>query len=218
MEKKDIIDLEETELDKEELESESEEEKEYQKDKKRIKNVSIKQCIGTIIFSVLALVVLFIPYTFGNSGMKFAFALCPIFGDGTITETPIIISQGAATLFGMESLIDIFQILLDLDTLIFIFIIFFNVFFSLVLAISKSEILRFVCKIITIIAGFLMIVIMLSSILHLVGIIGALTSGVVEMQNFMAELEVSGVLFALGSAIISGLMIKRQFCSFAKLY
>ena len=202
----------------EEQEQAQEQEQKKDKDQKHVKNVSVKQCIGTIIFCLFSLVIFLIPFTFGNSGLSLTYNFLPIIGDGSILETPAYIVEGAGALFGLSDLEDIFQLVLDIDTLVFLAILGFDVLFSLILAIFRSVILRVFCKIITIIAGLLMIIIMFTSILQITGIFGALIMGVVEPQNFMAMLEISGVLFAIGMAIMSGMMIKRQFKWFGKLY
>ena len=63
-----------------------------------------------------------------------------------------------------------------------------------------------------------MIFIFLMSLVHVVGFAGLIIQGLIELDAIMTEIETSAILTALGMAIMSAILIKKQFRWFERLY
>lgn len=183
---------------------------------KTIKNVDIKQCIYTIIFSALAFLVFLVPFTFGNAGLTTALSH---FGTD-LFSTPEIMVEGFNALINNESTVSLLVTMLDLDSLLLFIILCFNIVASILLIILRLPILRKIFKIVSIIAGIVMIIIALFSIIHIVGIVASAFTGFDpnNANSMMTNLETTGLLFAVASFIISFMLIKWQFRWFDSLW
>jgi len=183
---------------------------------KTIKNVDIKQCIYTIIFSALAFLVFLVPFTFGNAGLTTALSH---FGTD-LFSTPEVMVDGFKALINNESTVNLLVTMLNLDSLLLFIILCFNVVASILLIILRLPILRKIFKIISIIAGIIMIIIALFSIVHIVGIVASVFTGFdpENANSMMTNLETTGLLFAVASFIISFMLIKWQFRWFDSLW
>ena len=97
-----------------------------------------------------------------------------------------------------------------------------DVIMALILAVSRSEILRLVFKIISIIAAVLMLVIALAYLVHFVGCVFATIASMQIGEDFLnsllATIDTCGLLFSIGMVIFASIMVKKQFKWFAKLY
>ncbi|MBQ8427005.1 MAG: hypothetical protein IJX16_04510 [Clostridia bacterium] len=184
---------------------------------KQIKNVSVKQCFKTIFLSLIALCVAFIPITFGNVGINMTYQALPIISDGSIAEIQVVAAEGFSLLVGSD-VSAIIANALNIGTIAYFGILVANIVFSLLLIFTRSQILRIIFKVYTIIAGFAMICILLLSIVHIVGVSGFIIKGVVPIEEIMSFLETSAILTMLGMAIMSGVNIGKQFRWFERLY
>lgn len=184
---------------------------------KPIKNVSVKQCVSTIIISLIALCVIFIPITFGNIGIKLTYKSLPLVGDGTLQLIQADIAMGFSLLINQD-ISSLVSTALNIGTIAFFVILLANILFSLILIITRSQICRIIFKTYTILAGFVMICILLLSLIHIGGIIGLIVKGEVELEAIMTLLEKSAILTMLGMAIMSGVLISKQFKWFTRLY
>ncbi len=190
-----------------------------EKKEKLMPNVSVKQCIGTILFSIFAACLVFIPLTFGSLPISFTYEYLPFVGNGKLLQAPMTILAGVSSMFKLEqNLIEYVGIVLNLTPVVFFSILIFNIVSSLLLAILRFSFLRVIFKIISIICGFLMIVITLSNLLFIVGFCGNFISGSAPIENIMNELETSRILLAISMLVLSSMLIKKQFVWFAKLY
>ncbi len=194
-------------------------EKKKVKSVKQIKNVSVKQCFGTIFFSLFALCVALIPITFGNTGINMTFKALPIIGDGSIAVAQTNSANGIVVLFKLsESLSETFASLLNIATLAFYGILLANIVFALFLVITRLQKIRIIFKIYSILAGFAMIFILAMSLVHIIGFFGLIIQGIIPIESVMTAIETSAILTAIGTAIISALLIGKQFRWFARLY
>lgn len=184
---------------------------------KQIKNVSVKQCIKTIFISLIALCVALIPITFGNVGINLTYKALPIVGDSSIETIHVSVATGFSLLVDSD-VIKLVSNLLYYGTMAYFIILVANILFSIILIITRSQVLRIIFKVYTIIAGFAMICILLLSILHIVGFAGFIIKGAIAPEDIMSALETSGILTMLGMAIMSGVNIGKQFKWFEKLY
>lgn len=183
--------------------------------KRRQKNVSTKQCIVTIIGSLIALLVLLVPVDFVN--MKFAFASLPFIGDGSMFVVQNEIANGLGYLAPLSSEIcALVGMVLNYATYAYVGILALNILFSLILIITRSVIARSFFKVLSIIFGILMIAIAVSQVAFIGGFIGLTiasftTPGVVTPAD-------NGILFVIAVLCVSIVMVKRQFNWFSKWY
>jgi hypothetical protein len=182
-----------------------------------IKNVSVEQCIETIVISLFAFLVAFIPATFGNIGIRSTFSSLSIFGDGSILNAHIQSASGINYLFNIEN-INLFATLMNLSTTTFFLILILNVVLSLFLAISRFEKCRIIFRIYSILAGFAMIIIYLTSFIQIVGIAGFIIQSAESVESILLALDASAILTAICLLIFSGILIKKQFKWFESIY
>ncbi len=183
---------------------------------KTIPNVSVKSCFGTIIVSLIAICVLLLPATFGSVGMRLSFQFMPLIGDGSITENNQLVAQGFSALSGLDT--SLVAMILDYTTLAYMGILGVNIVFALLLAITRATTLRVFFKFYSILAGFAMLAIFLSSLIYIAGFAGLFIHAIMPFSDIMTALETSAILYALGRAILSAFLIKKQFIWFGKLY
>ncbi len=183
------------------------------------KNVNFKQCINTIIWSIIGLVVFLIPMTFGSAGLRCAYEGAPFIGDGTLASIQAANAVGLVSVFHLDAqMVETVANLLNLATTIYIGILAMNVLFCLLLFITRSQILRLIFKIISILAGFFMIINLFCNLAHIIGFAGLFIMGNAPMDNIMLALESSGILFALGMMVLSGRLAYKQFKWYDKRY
>ncbi|MBE5734064.1 MAG: hypothetical protein E7347_03325 [Clostridiales bacterium] len=187
--------------------------------KDHVKNVNVKQCFGTIFMSLIAACVALIPVTFGSVGINFLYESLPLVGD----ETFLLLSESMLPGFAKVTklgtdVIDILAIVMEYAPYAYFGILAANILFSLLLIITRSQILRAIFKVITIFAGIAMLVVALNYLVYIIGFAGYFIQGEVPVEQIMAKLEVSGLLPALGLFIMGLSMTGKQFRYFAKLY
>jgi hypothetical protein len=184
--------------------------------KNPIKNVNVSQCIKTIIISIIALCVLFVPITFGNSGFNFTFSGLPLIGNGLLSSAQVESAYGFSLLTGLDA--NLVALLLNIASIAYFVILILNVIFAIILIISRNEICRLIFKIYTIVAGVLMILVLLMSIVHIIGFAGLIIQAVIPIEQAMTAVETSAILTAFAMSILSGALIGSQFRWFEKLY
>ena len=157
---------------------------------KNYKNVSIPQCLATIFFSLFAACSILIPFTFGNAGIHYTF-------EYLFTGNPLLpesVSNGTLALFALDaSMAPTISTILGYNGLIFVGILAFNILASLLIIIIRSEILRLICKILSVIFGFAMIVLLASALIYIAGFAGTFIMALQPIDNLMVELESSGI-------------------------
>jgi hypothetical protein len=183
---------------------------------KTIKNVDRVQCAWIIINSLVALCILFLPATFGTPGITPAINVLPIIGNGSISLAQEFAALSFSSLFGISA--DILFMLLSYGLIAYFGILLFNILFSLILIFSGSQILRKICKVISIFAGFIMLANTFACIIHIVGIFGYIFSTPSALQNIMSYIESSAILFVLGMLVFSFRHTIKQFKWFSRLY
>lgn len=186
---------------------------------KPIKNVNKKQCLGSLISSIIALCVFLIPMTFGSAGFNLTYKFLPIIGDGSIFATQEIMCINFASLAGLsDEIVSILKMVMEYGLYAYVGILAFNILFSLLLIITRSQILRCFCKIISIISGIAMIIISASCLVYIAGFAGKFIMNAGAIETIMVDLEVSGLLFILGLIIFAIRHSIKQFKWYSKLY
>ncbi len=187
------------------------------KNKKLVRNVSVKQCVATIIFSLVVCLLTFIPYTFGNAGLNFTFKFLPLIGNGEIMNTPELITNGLVSLLSLDaSVMDILTIGLNYYVVVFYGIVLFDILAAIVLIIFRNNVLRIIFKVISIIAGIVMLLIAVLGIVYILGLVGGIASGTIQLDNVISHLENTGILFILILIIFACFMSIKQFRWFGK--
>lgn len=180
------------------------------------KNVSIKQCVTTIIASVVALLVLLIPVDLVNGTM--ALNTMPIIGDESFFVAQLQMAYGFNFLAGLDiAICETIGMVLNYSLYGYIGILALDILFSLLLIATKSVIARRIFKFFTIIFGFVMLAIALCQLLHIGGFIG-LTIGQMQPENNIVIPDMNGLIFSIAVFFVSIVMIKRQFNWFARWY
>ncbi len=182
-----------------------------------VSNVSVKQCIGTIIFSLFVCLLVLVPYTFGDIGLTFTFEYLPLIGNGFLLETPEDVLIGLNSLLGLsEGLLDIISYGLTYFTIIFFGIVIFDFLAAILLALFRANGLRVFFKIFSIIFGFVMILIALLGVLYILGVIGSFTAAGNSIDDILLLFQSSGILFVLLVVIFACFLSIKQFRWFAK--
>lgn len=193
-------------------------------EQKHVKNVDVKQCIYTLVICVLILIVAFIPLTFGSAGYNLAIKSLPVVGEESskIYLANAIQSgvEGFLMIVGLNtaSYVNLFDKIFAFATYGFYIAIIIDFSMALLLLILRSELLRIIFKMISIVLGFFMIATLLLFIVEFFGIFGHLIMGAVAVEDFLTFIETTGILYSLGMIIASAIMIKRQFVWFSRLY
>lgn len=185
---------------------------------KQIKNISIGQCIKTIIVSLIALCVALVPVSFGSLGLHMTYETFPIIGDGSIVYPQASAAVGFSSLLNNPSMANLIATLLKISFLAYFIIMLANILFSLFLVIFRIQGSRIFFKIYTIIAGVAMIFIFVMSIIQIVGFAGLIINAIIPYDGIMQELERSAILTMIAMSIMSGLLISKQFKWFERLY
>ncbi len=187
------------------------------RNEKPIKNVWGKQCVGTIFFCIFALLVVLIPVNFVD--MTMAYNVLPFIGDSSIFETQAILIQGFGAFSGLEdTILKTLQLVLYYATYGYLGIVALNIVFSLLLIVTRSVTLRVIFKILSILFGFAMIAIMAAHLIYLGGYIGIMLTDMSSGAEISNIPDNNALLFGIAVSIMSGLLIKRQFCWYARLY
>lgn len=194
--------------------------------KDNVKNVNLKQCVGTIIFALVSLCVLFIPFTFGAAGINCSYKafISDESGVNLITVASANALEGFLSVAKIteQSTIEIISQILYYGERAYFVILAADILFALLLIFTRSQILRLIFKIISILFGFAMLAVFASNIIYIAGIAGGFICSTdlmdMGMEAVMSILETSGILFALGTMLFSAFLVKKQFKWFAKLY
>lgn len=184
-----------------------------------VKNVDLKQCIGTIIYALIALCIVFVPITFGEAGLSSAYNALPVIGDGSFGYMQAKALQGFMAVTHMElSSVNFLAYLFAGGTYAYFIIFILDIIFCIVLFITRSEITRLIFKIISIIAGVIMLINGFACILYIVGFAGLFIQAIIPADQIMVALETSGILFIIAMMLFSFFAVKKQIKWFAKLF
>ena len=182
---------------------------------KKIKNVDVMQCVIILIFSIVAICTILIPFKF--SGADFALYHLPITGNG---ELVLFQADYVCAIFQMAG-ITAPKFLLTISNIslyVFYAILIFDFLASLLLICWRNNVVRIICKIISIIAGVAMIAICLLYFFYIIGFIANIASNLTAELNTLLLIQEGGLLFIFAIFIISFLLISRQFKWFRRYY
>ncbi len=183
------------------------------------KTIRKGQCFGTLIWAIIGLATLFVPFAIHAEGIIFTHQVMPFLSSdlGTISLESVTLQVFSTfSLFGLELSAEIFELVSKISfygLYAFFGIFAFDFIFSFLLLIFGGEVLRKIAKIISVFAGIAFILIAITSLINLIGVINlGLSFGV----GIIEVVKTSGAIFYLVAFIFSLMFIKKQFGWFAK--
>ena len=195
--------------------------KKKKKEKKdHVKNVNIKQCIFTIIGALLGCLALLLPATFGDK-FTFLFEYTPFISKAEsfdMTST-MFIMQGLNEFFKFdESILEYILIAFSYAPYVYFGILAIDVLFALLLIITRSQIMRIIFKVISILLAFVMLAFAICYIAYIVGFAGLFIFAICKIEDLITALNNSGLLVALGFVVFGFIFTGKQLKWFARLY
>lgn len=181
------------------------------------RRVWIGQCVRIIIFCLIVFCTVLIPFSL-NGEMVMAYAKLPLIGNSEIITHATNSALGLKSLIGIPSeSMDIINFIYQSYVYFFYGILLADIIFAILLIITRLNGLRIAFKIISIIFAFIMLAITLANVGYILGLIyyAILNLG---FEEVLPTILGSGIIYALGLAIFSGILIKRQFAWFAADY
>lgn len=176
------------------------------------------QCIRTLVWAIIGLALLFVPYAIYDDGLVFAHQKMPFLssdvGSLTLYEMTWQVSS-AFNLFGLELSIELYELIgkISFYGLYAFFGIFaFDFLFSFILLIFGGEVLRKIAKIISVFAGIAFILIAITSLINLIGVVNIY---VTLRLDILSVIKASGAIFYLVAFIFSIAFAKKQFTWFS---
>ncbi len=180
---------------------------------KKIKKVWIGQCLGTIFCSIIVFLTVFIPYSIGDK-ITFSYEYMPILGNGEMITNQLGVVTNFLGAIGVSA--GILDVFFSLNVLTFYGILAINVFFSLLLIITRVNAIRVIVKIFSMIFGIVMILIAFSYIFIVVSIIYSLFSGHYPLFDVVNSVLTSGIIYYFATVFFAFAMISRQFSWYKK--
>lgn len=185
-----------------------------------VKNVNIKQCFFIIIGALLGAILFLAPATFGKS-FTFLYEYVPFISSAKefdITSATLMM-QGFAALSKLdESIISYLLMAYSYAPFIYVGVLVADILFALLLLITRSQILRIIFKIISILFALVMFVIAILYLIYIVGFAGLIIHAIIKVEELMSALDASGILVALAFVIFGFIYTGKQLKWFAKLY
>ncbi len=205
---------------KEQPEKQKEDKKQEKKKVDHVKNVNVKQCVFMIIGTILGMLILLVPATFGDK-LTFFFQHIPFLSGINkfdLTSTALMM-QGLAGLLGLtEQITSLLSTIFSFTPFVYFGILVFDFIFSLLLIIIRSEKLRLICKIISIILSIVMFFICILYLIYIIGFLGLIIKGILPFDQISSSINSSGILLALAFVFFSFIFFIKQIKWFAKLY
>lgn len=182
------------------------------------KYVSVGKCFKTIITALIMACIVFVPISFATeAGTIFTYTRLPYVGDGTITA----IFENEANLVPMilpnlnESQLEFIKTILTYAFYAYFIILAADVLFSLILILFRNKVLRKMFEVLSVLFGVLMIIIALSALAFVfLNVYSVIKNGV----NFNNMVFTSGISTMLAMAVLSMILIFKQFSFFKKPY
>jgi len=184
------------------------------------KYVSVGKCIGAIIWSIIGLATIFIPFII-DSGLTLTYTKLPILGDSSIFTNIESAVAGFGTTLGLSSsILNIVYTIMCYSIYAFLGILAITIVFGLLLAIIRANALRVIFKVFSIFFGIILIFVGICFILFIFGTIMAFmqSAGSGALENIGDAFLKTGLIYALVSAILSFILAGRQFKFFSKPY
>ena len=182
------------------------------------KYVSVGKCFKTILTALIMACVVFVPISFlTEAGTVFTYTKLPYVGDGSIT----VLFENEARYLSLvlpglnESQFGLVTTVLQYAFYTYFIILAVDIFFSLVLILFRSKVLRKLFELFSALFGLLMIVIALS----LLAYVGLNALAVLKGETGLNDIVFTGgVPLMLAMFILSIILIFKQFTFFKRPY
>lgn len=183
------------------------------------RNVSVKECIGTILFAIFSCAIALIPFSFGDGELIFSYARMPFVGDGEI------IKFGGAAILNILDLIPQIPAYIGENTEIiyyytvsaYFIMLAADIVFALLLILFKSKILRIIFKFISVIFAFAYFIVAIVNLAYIVGsFLNVINDTENIVDNIITLITSYGITTALGFVIFGFVLFKKQFKWFSK--
>lgn len=198
------------------------------------KNVDVKQSVKTLIFCAIALLLaMFIPFTYGEN-TTLSFKVLPVFNEGNLVSVYrseilcgiiSMLSGSGVAAETVDMLSNTAATLSSIAPYLFFGILIADVLFSILIITTHSVTVRIIAKTFSIIFGIIMLAIFILSLVTLIGIGYCSVVGDYRPTEFCGSLTTAadyfaacGTIYFAVQALISFLLIGRQFKWFSKLY
>lgn len=189
--------------------------------RERWRNVSVKECFGTILFAIILFgIILIVPFSFSESGIVYTFQTMPFIGDG------LFLMYGAEALTNFLGLIPEASVYAELAPMVFTYgvyaffiILAADVVFALLLILTKFKLLRTLFRLISLISSLVMLVLGSMFILYITGFVASLImAGNFEniVNDIILLVQTKGVTTALALSIASYILVRKQLKWFKK--
>ena len=184
------------------------------------RNVARRDCVKTIIYSVICFLIALIPFAFlDGEPVVLTISTLPFIGGGEIVKlSEYFISTAFYFLVPGGQLAGLTSILGQYFIFAYFAILLLDVVFAILLIIFRSKIMRIIFKILSIIFSFIYFVIAISFVLYLVGSFANIDSTDMNilLDQIVLYLRSRGTLFALVGFIVSLIMVKNQLKWFSR--
>ena len=178
---------------------------------KKGKCVSVGKCIFTVIGALIGLCAALIPFSFGtDAGTVFTYKLLPVIGDSSFLDYGYMAVKSFCSIIPQitPEIVGYINSAFKFSTYAYFIILGADLILAFLLAILRLNLFRILCRVFSILAGFAMLIIMLSFIVYIVGMgYMVITTG----QDILSGLKTLGFVSALGLIILSGIFIGKQF-------
>ena len=179
--------------------------------------VNVKSCVATIIVSLIAACIAFVPFAF--SPLALTYTKLPFIGDGTIFASSAKAATDLLTLLpigGNEFVANLLNNAYAYFYYAYFGILAANIVFALVLSILRFNALRIIFRILSIFFGIAMILLtVLAAGYVFIYVYAAIKEGGV-VSDILNRLTNDGILFHFVMFIFGLIFIGRQFSWFAK--
>ncbi len=192
------------------------------KTEKHVPNVDVWQCVRALIFSIFILCLALIPLSFAtDSNGEAAYTVLPIIGNGKIVDAQKIYVDALLNKFGLMAMPEVVlyaQIAVEYCFYVFYGILVANVLFNLVLILVRLPLFRILFKIISILAGFAMIIVSVTLLATIIGFFISFIDAATPLNQLGEAILGSGIIFVFINMIFAFALIGKQFRWYAKYY
>ena len=192
------------------------------KKEKHVPNVDVWQSVRALLFSVFVICLALIPLSFAaDAKSEPAFTILPILGNGEITEIQGVYIEAVLNKFGLAAMPEVVgyvEIAVQYCFYAFYGILAANVVFNLILILFRWSLFRFIFKLISIIAGFAMIIISVVLLATVVGFFINFIDAALPIEQIGEAILGSGIIFIFINMIFAFALIGKQFKWYARYY
>ncbi len=180
--------------------------------------VSVGQCVWIIIFCLISICVLFVPFSVGSAdGTILAFKKMPLIGDGEYLMYAGYSLEGLSHIVEDEKVLGIFNFLFEYNFYAYFGILILTICFALALAICRVNVVRIVFRVFSIIFAIAMIVLFFSYFAFFVGS-AVYYMSIPNLEELSVHFLTGGLISNAVFTLFSFILIFKYFKWFTKPY